>query len=597
MDPSSDESCQDFAAYVPVNHELKLREQHSEPAGPVVRPAAVPFRPHGLAHSFHFEHDKMHFIGSFNHKHSQDSVNHPTTTGALARSQTLPAVTTNTPTISSRRRFNFNLPPFNGLPRSPVADMGENIMTKLEPSRSNDSDSSDALIRVTSFPTTIRSPSAGPPTPPLDVELGSWLSQAHADTPTSRSIDQSDALEPAQLSSSTGINGSLHQSNSTLPAIELSTLNFAGTPWFQKALGAACKSSRVINMLITDTESVATIGTDTLSQSVKVISQILPMNASDQRATKTYEMICDRIQQCSVEPRTITITHARKISPGQVVEDFPKSPPSTPYHIGSDGYFGDQTIFTHVAEVPVHHDLRNVSQALEVTAQRHIMTAEASNIILERYIPPTTINETLDLFDANSCRSYLADRLPELAPDAGSMVFIYPTKAGAQTFAKSYVGPILDPLLREISILKGLNTNAAETLGRMKSIDGMLDFTEMERRLRRLCDSLNSRTAFKRTKTEFTVEHSDVARVILDRNTWMTWFVEQEQQRMKQDLVDYHREGGKLPETDSINTEVTAGMLSREVADGLRKSTKVAGDVGIEVGVFVIRRYKKQTTS
>lgn len=341
----------------------------------------------------------------------------------------------------------------------------------------------------------------------------------------------------------------------------------------------------------------ATMDADTSTHSIKVISQILPMNASDQRTVKTYEMICDRIQQISREPRSITITHARKISPGQVVEDFPKSPPATPYHTGGDSYFGDQTIFTHVAEVPVHHDLRYASQGIETTAQRHIMTAEASSIVLERYIPPTTADETLDLFDANSCRSYLADRLPELAPSVGSLIFIYPTKTGAQTFARRYVGPVLDPLLREMSILKGLNTNAAERLGRMRSIDSMFEFEEMQEKLQNLCDSMNSRIAFQRTRTEFRIEHSDTAHIVLDRDTWMTWFVEQEQMRMKQDLVDYHREGGILPDTENVNTEVTAGMLSREVTDGLRKSTRIAGEVGVEVGVFVIRRHRKRTIS
>lgn len=221
------------------------------------------------------------------------------------------------------------------------------------------------------------------------------------------------------------------------------------------------------------------------------------------------------------------------------------------------------------------------------------MIAEANLVVLERYIPPTTAEETVDFFDADSCRSYLIDRLPELAADVGSLILVYPTKTGAETFAQRYVGPVLDPLLREMTILKGLNTNAAEALGSMKGLESMYEFDEMQSKVQGLCASMNARLAIQKSRTEFQLAHSEAAHVTLDRKTWTTWFVEQEQIRLRQNLIDYHRDGGRLPGGSGSNTELTVGMLTREITEGFRRSKMVAGGAEIEVGVFVIRRHKR----
>jgi len=327
--------------------------------------------------------------------------------------------------------------------------------------------------------------------------------------------------------------------------------------------------------------------------STKVISQVLPVKAADHRAIKTYETICDYLQQILPEPRFISITHALAVSPGQGIEDFPKSPPATPGFNSGNGYFGDQTIFTHAAQVAVHHEFRDTDSKSLQTPQIHIMSAEANLILLERYIPPTTTEEMSDFFSANSCRSYLADRLPELAVEYGSLLLVYPTRIGGQTFARSYVAPVLDPLLREMTILRNLNTNAAERLGKMRALDSMLDFGGCRDRLQGLCTRMNNRENIKKSRSTFVLAHSETAQVVLDRDTWMTWFIEQEQSRMKQDLVEYHKAGGRLPEGKGGKTDITPGMLTREIVEGLRKSTAAAGNVDIEVGIFVIRRIKR----
>ena len=501
----------------------------------------------------------------------------PQTNLSIPRSQTCSDPLHKAPTIVSRRGFDLNLPSFEEISR-PVSASACLTSNSMPPPDEHQRDG--PFDRTASMHQIIRSSSLGPLTPPLEVEHPSWMSAVGASlTDLSVQSEQTGASGPQErdnIQPSQPVLPPGHSSSSD-GTDDVCSLNFGGTPWFLRALRTVSEGPNVHAM----------------SASTKVISQVLPPNASDQRETKTYEMVCDHLQRTMPEPRYISITHALTVSSSQVVEDFPKSPPATPNFNGGDSYFGDQTVFTHAAQVPVHHEFRVPGLNLAAPPQRHIMIAEANLTILERFIPPTSSEETKDFFNADSCRSYLADRLPELSLDAGSLLLLYPTRTGAETFTRQYVGPILDPLLRELTILKGMNTNAAERLGRMKAISSMYEFGDMKKKTTDLCASLNARVAIQKSRTKFAVVHSDTARIVLDRATWMTWFVEQEQQRMKQDLVEYHRDGGKLPDREVNKSELTAGMLAREIADSFRKSNIPAGDAAIEVGVFVIRRHRQ----
>ncbi|KAK5106813.1 hypothetical protein LTS08_000936 [Lithohypha guttulata] len=475
------------------------------------------------------------------------------------------------PTISNRRGFDLSLSRLHNLPSPVSTEFCDTVGT------SHDSQ----LIRTSTEPVSsqhlVRSNSQTPLTPPHEIEVLSWAPDTTTVHPGPSDSDTASSSQPGRGTIHPGGSRSvpIRDDASTTRAGYVSSLNFASDVWFRRALGAACAAPD-LTFRITST---------------KVISQVLPPNASDQRSVKTYEMVCDHLQNILPEPRYISITHALTVSPGQVVEDFPKSPPATPSFSG-DSYFGDQTVFTHAAQVPVHHELRVPANNGAAPPQRHIMIAEANLVVLERFIPPTTLEETHDFFNANSCRSYLADRLPELASNTGSLLLIYPTGKGAKTFSKHYVGPVLDPLLREMTVLKALNTNAAERLGRMSGTDKMYEFEQMKSKIQDFCISMNSRQATRRSGTEFTLIYSDRPEIVLDRDTWMTWFVEQEQSRMKQDLVEYHRDGGKLPGGERDKNELTAGMLAREIIEGFRKSKNEAGNVGVEIGVFVIRRHR-----
>jgi hypothetical protein len=304
---------------------------------------------------------------------------------------------------------------------------------------------------------------------------------------------------------------------------------------------------------------------------------------------QVMDKVVEDIQSQFTIPPYITITHAyfQAIS----MDEVPASPPATPnaHSSSSDDYFQDHTIFTHAATVPAYHFH---------TGAAHIGGPRPSNIIaapssiqisiLERYIPPTTAKEVEDFFTL-SRRSYLADRLLELSSDNGSLLLIYPTKRGGQVFANRYIGPVIEPFLRQFILLNGLYTEIAIKLGRMAAVRGMKTFEEMTALLVAMCEALTQRAPARGLPSRYDVVHAETAEVVLDRALWQDWYIEQEKPRLRQDLVDYHKSGGRMP-SRSGQIEITPGMLAREVVDGIRQSREAAGDVGLEVGVFVIRR-------
>lgn len=271
------------------------------------------------------------------------------------------------------------------------------------------------------------------------------------------------------------------------------------------------------------------------------------------------------------------------------MDELPKTPPSTPNSRSElNDYFGnDQTIFTHAAVVPIYHSYdRSEANGAERIA-RHIAAPGSTQVaVLERYIPPTMPQEINDFFSLSS-GSYLADRLSELSSN-GSLLLIYPTRTGGLTFARRYIGPVIDPYLRQFIMLRGLTSDAADRMGRMTAVDHMLDFEEMERRITSVCQGLSARAAH-RLPTTFRLTHSEKAAIVLDRSTWINWFIEQEQSRLRQNLVEYHQAGGRMPEVEGTR-EVTVGMLVRDFIEGIQKSREVSGDTEIEVGVFLITR-------
>ena len=293
----------------------------------------------------------------------------------------------------------------------------------------------------------------------------------------------------------------------------------------------------------------------------------------------------------------INITHA---VPEQFsLSNLPSSPPSTPMSPG-DEYF-NSTVFSNAAVVSTYHDFHGpIMQMQSLHMPMPVVPPNTVQLsVLERYLPPSSVQEYKDLFSA-SRPSYLVDRMTELSPDGGSLLFIYPTKRGASTFKSQYLGPILDPLLRQLVVVNELSADVSRYLGKLASVSQMDDFETMKANLSQLCESLSSQSS------GFSVVDARKGSVNLDRGLWTEWFIHQEKARMKEVLNLYWQSGRRLPVNKTSTSssamrsnfvlgdkEVTSAMLLGDILDGIRRRPYGEENLpqnGVELGVFVIRR-------
>ncbi|KIW10648.1 hypothetical protein PV08_11612 [Exophiala spinifera] len=333
---------------------------------------------------------------------------------------------------------------------------------------------------------------------------------------------------------------------------------------------------------------VSSLGDSANQHQIQMVVQALPSQPKSKEIMSVFEQVVQAIQtRFSIAPY-ITITHA--VSQVISMDEVPASPPATPNtNYAGDDYFQDQTIFTHAAMVPAYHS--HPGPSTNVGSRPSNIIAAPSSIqvsILERYIPPTTPQEIKDFFTL-SRRSYLADRLLELSAVNGTLLLIYPTRQGALTFANKYVNPIIEPFLRHFVLLNGLFMHVANTLGSLPAVEAMKTYEELREALSALCGTLSQRSLSRGVASRYEIVHSETADVVLDRSVWVNWFVDQEHHRLRENLVDYHKSGGRMPSPRG-QIDVTPAMLAREVVDGVRQSREQAGNVALEVGVFVIRR-------
>lgn len=431
-----------------------------------------------------------------------------------------------------------------------------------------------------------------PLTPPEDLDTFKW------DTPLQ--IEPSQGVRTAPNNEQSGARGQTHSQprpSSTSRPSEIQMPEPANMAQDESSrsnwLGRACqhlgKFYAVLDFERLLTERVVSrLGDSGTQQQIQMVVQALPSQAKAADNKPVFEKVVEDIETHFTSPPYITITHA--VSQVISMDEVPASPPATPNTTySSDDYFQDQTIFTHAAVVPAYHSVTASSTTMLPRPSNIIAPPSSTQIsVLERYIPPTTPQEVEDFFTL-SRKSYLADRLRELSLNDGSMLLVYPTKRGAATFATRYIGPIIEPFLRRFILLNGLYMHVAIEMGRMAAVDGMKSFEEMKALLGALCEALVQRAPSRGLPSRYKIIHAETAEVVLDAAQWKEWYVEQEQPRLRQHLVDYHKAGGRMPARVG-QIEVTPGMLAREVVEGIRRSREPAGNVGIEVGVFVIRR-------
>lgn len=297
----------------------------------------------------------------------------------------------------------------------------------------------------------------------------------------------------------------------------------------------------------------------------------------------------------SSQNQYINVTHA--VPSKFCLTDLPSSPPGTPIpHQGGEDYF-NMTVFANAVPVIDHHDMsKGMMNSPAPSSPCPIVPPASVHVALvERFIPPGSVQEYLDLCSPTG-PSVLVDRLSELSPDGGSMLFIYPTRQGADTFVTEYLGPILDPLLRSIVVLHELSADVGIALGKMAAVEHMVGFETMKRKisilLRRLHRDITTQGSGSSTsshKGSYNLVFSGTQEVRLERKVWTDWWARQENARIRDVMARYFKRAQRLPR----DTEITSPVLAREIIDEV--SSRPYGDPpapskGVEMGVFVIQR-------
>ena len=218
---------------------------------------------------------------------------------------------------------------------------------------------------------------------------------------------------------------------------------------------------------------------------------------------------------------------------------------------------------------------------------------EISISLYERIIPPSAEDEATEFFKTFG-KSSLVDRIQELAPD-GTLILAYPTQKGGQAFETQYLGPVLEPVLRNLISKSALSQHLAKRIGTMAAVAKLKSFESMKRQLQTLL-SLMNRDQAGDAKTPFSAIHASTANVQITKKMWEKWWVHQEKPRIDNLLLESYGSGKALPN----NANLTAAGLARELVEGLEKrgygSDEHSGvGNGIEIGLFVIKRAAEST--
>ena len=313
------------------------------------------------------------------------------------------------------------------------------------------------------------------------------------------------------------------------------------------------------------------------------------MNNSPTALTSTVTALQTRFESVT-QDRYIDITHA--VPTTFHFSQLPSSPVSTPNRAPTGSEMGDYFSLPRTvvfAKAAVANDHASALQAASENPRfppwpQTVVAPSSINIsVLERYIPPASVQEYRDLFSLDQ-PSALVDRLLELHPDNGSLILIYPTALGASTFKERYLNPILAPLLRTLAGLHGLSMGLIGALGEFGVPEKMLAYGGLENRIRMLIAKLAQARGCR-----YEISASSRQVLQLERDAWAAWFTEQETPRFRQVMNSYFQRAVMLPSDKNI----TASTLVREIVDGVKRRAYDQRDArrnGIEVGVFVLKR-------
>lgn len=323
------------------------------------------------------------------------------------------------------------------------------------------------------------------------------------------------------------------------------------------------------------------------STSLKILSHALPSPSPEGHI---FSKVIGSVSPASpTSPLTwINVFHA---IPGRFnLADLPRSPPSTPGPpVGGEDYFTEKVFDSAVSVTDYQEDLSQLPRS-----PRPIVPPSSIDLsIVERYIPPSTPNEFAKMFSLDG-PSILVDRLIELSPSNGTLLFVYPTQAGAETFKREYLDPVLRPILLTMQVVHGLPSDLSTALGDMKAIAQLPSHERIRNNVVRLCANLTQRNSaaqrFNRRQPRYTLSYSAKQYVRPDRDTWARdWWTKQEKSRIRATVTKYAQEVQKR----SSNERAPSSMeLVQQVLDGVaaRPYSGQGPAHGIEVSVFVIKR-------
>lgn len=271
------------------------------------------------------------------------------------------------------------------------------------------------------------------------------------------------------------------------------------------------------------------------SDAIKILSYALPSPSANGHV---FPVVIESIQQSTSSSSIMWMNVWHAVSGRFKFEDLPKSPPTTPAPpFEGDDYF-TQRIFDYAVEVP-DYSQKLAPQPLTSRPQRPAIAPNSIDIsIVERYIPPTSTAEFEELFSASG-RSFLNDRLIELTPAHGTLLFIYPTKAGGETFRKDYLDPVLAPTLRSMMISHDIPQDLAEAVGTMDAIANLPTFDDTTSHLRTLLNTLSNGggstpNRFRLHGASYELMYASAQEVHLDRAVWAKdWWTKQEKMRIQ----------------------------------------------------------------
>ncbi|MCJ1293373.1 hypothetical protein MMC34_004927 [Xylographa carneopallida] len=341
----------------------------------------------------------------------------------------------------------------------------------------------------------------------------------------------------------------------------------------------------------------------TLRGTIKVVAQTLPAPVSlppskptEPAVTPTtaFPSLMGVLQGKLLTSSTqyIQVTHA--VPANFALTSLPSSPPSTPGLMNPPEDYFTSRIFSSAVALVDRHDTftrRNDNTMSPATLPPSLAVPPASIdfALLERFIPPSSTQEFMDLFTLGS-PSILADRLVELSPDGGTLLFIYPTRVGAETFKTDYLNPILDPILRSVITSHCLSLDIGVELGTMASANHLVPFEGLKRKVNILLRGL-SRGTGPTSKARYTLLHANKSTVHVHRKVWTQWYLKQEAPKIRHVTTQYLSRARKPLGNENVNQV----MLMRSIVEGVEQRDYVHGGSpteqdGIEVGIFVIRR-------